>query len=127
MKNIIKIGNRKIGEKFKPFIICELGINHNGSLKLAKKMVDLAIKSGADAIKLQTYTADTLTLDYKSKDFYINKGPWNGQYMHDLYKEAYTPWEWHGQLFELADKIGISIFSSPFDFLLVLLSFFQLQ
>ena len=111
----MQINKSIIGENHPTFMIAEMSANHGHDINKAIDLVYAAKESGADAIKLQTYTADTLTLNHKSKDFYINKGPWSGQYMHDLYKEAYTPWEWHGQLFELADKIGISIFSSPFD------------
>ena len=111
----MQINKSLIGDNHPTFIIAEMSANHGHDINKAIDLVYAAKDSGADAIKLQTYTADTLTLNHKSKDFYINKGPWSGQYMHDLYKEAYTPWEWHGQLFELANKIGISIFSSPFD------------
>ena len=111
----MKIDKSIIGDNHPTFIIAEMSANHGHNINKAIDLVYAAKESGADAIKLQTYTAETMTLDHKSKDFYITKGPWRGQYMHDLYKEAYTPWEWHSQLFDLAKKIGISIFSSPFD------------
>ncbi|NPA73751.1 MAG: pseudaminic acid synthase [Epsilonproteobacteria bacterium] len=98
------------------YIIAELSANHNGSFELAKKTIEAAKEVGADAVKLQTYTADTLTLDCKKEDFVIRGGTlWDGKTLHELYKEAYTPWEWHEELFEYAKKIGIDIFSTPFD------------
>ena len=111
----MQIGKSKIGDSHPTFIIAEMSANHGHELNKAKELIYAAKESGASAIKLQTYTADTLTLNHKSADFYISKGPWSGQYMHDLYKSAYTPWDWHAELFELANKIGIDIFSSPFD------------
>ena len=98
------------------FIIAELSANHNGDLQNALSTIKAAKEIGADAIKLQTYTADTLTLDCDKDDFIIKGGTlWDGKTMYDLYKEAYTPWEWHEELFSYARKIGIDIFSSPFD------------
>lgn len=98
------------------FIIAELSANHNGSKDIAIETIRAAKRAGADAIKLQTYTADTITLDCKSKDFMIKQGTvWDGRYLYDLYKEAYTPWEWHTDLFEEAEKEGLVCFSSPFD------------
>ena len=98
------------------FIIAELSANHNGDLQNALDTIKAAKEIGADAIKLQTYTADTMTLDCKKDDFMIKQGTlWDGQYLYDLYKEAYTPWEWHKELFNYAREIGIDIFSSPFD------------
>ena len=100
----------------KVLIIAELSANHNGSLETALESIRAAKRAGADAIKLQTYTADTLTLDVESKDFFIEGGTlWDGRYLYDLYKEAYTPWEWHEQLFAEAKKEGLLCFSSPFD------------
>jgi len=99
------------------FIIAELSANHNGSKKVALETIKAAKRTGADAIKLQTYTADTITLDCKQDDFRIKQGTiWDGQYLHDLYKSAYTPWEWHEDLFEAAKQEGLVCFSSPFDF-----------
>ena len=98
------------------FIIAELSANHNGSLETALETVRAAKRAGADAIKLQTYTADTITLKCEKPDFKINQGTlWDGRYLHDLYLEAYTPWEWHHAIFEEAKKEGLICFSSPFD------------
>jgi len=107
----------KITGKSSCFIIAELSANHNGDIEIAKETIKAAKESGADAIKLQTYTADTMTLDVDSEDFIINQGTiWDGRKLHELYQEAYTPWEWHPELFEYAKKMGLLIFSSPFDF-----------
>jgi pseudaminic acid synthase len=111
----MQIGKTKIGDNHPTFIIAEMSANHGHDKNKAKELIYAAKESGANAIKLQTYTADTLTLNHKSKDFFISNGPWKGQYMHDLYSLAYTPWEWHAELFELANKINLEIFSSPFD------------
>lgn len=97
------------------FIIAELSANHNGSLEKALKTVEAAKEIGADAIKIQTYTADTITLDCKTDDFKIKGGLWDGYYLYDLYKKAYTPWEWHKQIFDLAKELDLVCFSSPFD------------
>ena len=98
------------------FVIAELSANHNGSLATAIETIRAAKRTGADAIKFQTYTADTLTLDCDESDFVIKGGTiWDGKKLHDLYKEAYTPWEWHAQLFEVAKEEGLDCFSSPFD------------
>jgi len=111
----MKIGNFDLN-KDGIYIIAELSANHNGVLQNALDTIKAAKEIGANAIKLQTYTADTLTLDCKKDDFMISGGTlWDGQSLYDLYKEAYTPWEWHGELFEYAKEIGIDIFSSPFD------------
>lgn len=102
--------------KDKCFIIAELSANHGGKLEIAKETVRAAKRAGADAIKLQTYTADTITLDVKNDDFKINQGTaWDGQYLYDLYKNASLPWEWHKDLFDLAKEEGLVCFSSPFD------------
>jgi len=112
----MKIDNYKIDSQSPVFIIAELSANHNGSLENALKSVHAAKEAGADAIKLQTYTADTITLDVKSEIFKINHGTaWDGQYLYDLYLQAYTPWEWHKTIFDEANKIGLTCFSSPFD------------
>ena len=98
------------------FIIAELSANHNGDIETAKKTVIAAKNSGADAIKLQTYTADTITLNTNKEDFRINQGTiWDGKLLYDLYKEAYTPWEWHKEIFDLAKELDLVCFSSPFD------------
>ena len=112
----MKIGNREIGGDHSVFIIAELSANHNGSLDVAIDTIKAAKRTGADAIKLQTYTADTMTIDAKTPDFLLSQGTiWDGKYLHDLYKEAYTPWEWHEQLFKAAEEEGLICFSSPFD------------
>jgi pseudaminic acid synthase len=111
----MKIGSFNL-EKDGIFIIAELSANHNGKLQNALDAIKAAKEIGANCIKLQTYTADTITLDCKKNDFMINHGTlWDGRYLYDLYKKASTPWDWHKQLFEYARSIGIDIFSSPFD------------
>lgn len=110
----MKIGNCDLNNKC--FIIAELSANHNGSLETAIETIRAAKRTGADAIKLQTYTADTITLDSKKDDFKISGTIWDGQYLHDLYQDAYTPWEWHEELFRVAKEEGLECFSSPFDF-----------
>ncbi|WP_324024719.1 pseudaminic acid synthase [Maribacter sp. BPC-D8] len=113
----MKIGNREIGGDNPCFIIAELSANHNGDLNVAIETIRAAKKTGADAIKLQTYTADTLTIDCHNKHFRIENGSlWDGKTLYQLYDEAYTPWEWHKKLFEVAKEEGIICFSSPFDF-----------
>lgn len=97
------------------FIIAEMSANHCGDKKLAKEIIKTAKEAGADAVKIQTYTADTLTLNCHNSEFLIKGGLWDGYYLYDLYKEAYTPWEWQGELKEYADSIGIPLFSTPFD------------
>lgn len=115
MKEIC-IGGKFIGEEYPSFIIAELSANHNGSLKTAIETIKAAKRTGADCIKLQTFTADTITLDSKKEDFKISQGTlWDGQYLHDLYKQGYTPWEWHEELFKVAREEGLICFSSPFD------------
>ena len=112
----MNIGGFKISKEEKVFIIAELSANHNGSLDVAKETVRAAKRAGADCIKLQTYTADTLTIDSKKDDFKISSGSiWDQRTFYDLYQEAYTPWEWHKELMETAKEEGIICFSSPFD------------
>ena len=113
----IKIAGRSIGAEFPPFIIAEMSGNHNQNLERALKIVDEAAKAGAHAIKLQTYTADTLTLDVRGGSFDINDPDslWAGKNLHDLYKKAYTPWEWHAPIMRRARDLGLICFSSPFD------------
>jgi pseudaminic acid synthase len=114
---MIKIRNIKIGKKNRPVIIAEMSGNHNHSLERALKIVDHAAKSGAQMLKIQTYTAETMTVNSSSKDFFINdkKSPWNGKNLYDLYKTSYTPWDWHKKIFERCKKRGIIGFSTPFD------------
>ena len=103
--------------KDKVFIIAELSANHNGSLTNAIETIKAAKRAGANAIKLQTYTANTITIDSKKSDFLINNGSiWDGKNLYELYEEAYTPWEWHPELFKVAEQEGLTCFSSPFDF-----------
>jgi len=110
------IGNYRIDGKSQVFIIAELSANHNQSKDVAIKTIQAAKEAGADAIKLQTYTPDTLTLDCHNEYFQIDHGTlWDGKTLYDLYQEAYTPWEWHKDLFEEAERIGLICFSSPFD------------
>lgn len=110
-----KIEDRDIGPDAAPYIIAELSANHNGSLERALATIDAAKACGADAIKLQTYTADTMTIDCDLPDFMIKGGLWDGFKLYDLYKWAQTPFEWHRAMFEHARKIGITVFSTPFD------------
>jgi pseudaminic acid synthase len=111
----MKIDTFEINDNSPVFIIAELSANHNGSLQNALDTIKAAKRAGADCIKLQTYTADTLTIDAKTDDFKLTGTIWEGKYLHDLYKEAYTPWEWHKQLFDAAKAEGLICFSSPFD------------
>lgn len=111
----IEIAGRRIAADQPPYIIAELSANHNGKLETALKIIEEAKKAGADAVKLQTYTADTITLNCNSEDFQIHGGLWDGKTLYELYQEAHMPWEWHKPLFEHARKLGIPIFSSPFD------------
>lgn len=113
----IEIAGRSIGPEYPPFVIAEMSGNHNQSLERALAIVEAAAQAGAHAIKLQTYTADTMTLDTRGGSFEI-KDPdslWTGRNLHDLYKQAYTPWEWHGPIIERAHELGLICFSSPFD------------
>lgn len=116
MKPYITIDDRKIGPDYPPYIIAELSANHNGDINRAFQIMEEAKKAGADAIKLQTYTHETITMDCDSEEFQIQGGLWDGQTLYELYKGAHMPWEWHEPLFEKARELGITIFSSPFDF-----------
>ncbi len=113
---MIEIGGRRIGEGEPVFVVAELSANHLQDLDLALKTIEAIKESGADAVKLQTYTPDTITLNVKNEHFMIKEGTlWDGQYLYDLYKKAYTPWEWHEKLFNFAKELGLVCFSSPFD------------
>ena len=113
----IKINQTEIGPHSKPFIIAEMSGNHNQSLERALKIVEAAAKSGAHALKIQTYTADTMTLNLENPDFKIedSESLWNGQNLYQLYQQAYTPWEWHKPIFDYAKELGMIPFSTPFD------------
>jgi sialic acid synthase SpsE len=115
--DVINIAGRLIGSGQRPFIIAELSGNHNQSLERALALIDAAADAGADAVKLQTYTADTMTLNLNYDDFSITdkNSLWFGRSLYDLYEEAHTPWEWHEALFKRAKDRGIIAFSSPFD------------
>lgn len=111
----MKIGNFQINNNSEVFIIAELSANHNGSLETALQTIRAAKRAGANCIKLQTYTADTMTIECDKDDFLIKGTIWNGQNLYNLYQEAYTPWEWHERLFRVAEEEGLVIFSTPFD------------
>ena len=112
---MFRVANKSIGKGYKPFVIAELSANHGGSIQRAKATILAAKNSGADAVKIQTYTPDTMTLDSDKNDFMINDGLWKGYNLYQLYKEAYTPFEWHKELFEFAKSQGVLLFSTPFD------------
>jgi len=117
MSKRIRIGKRIIGDDQPPFVVAEMSGNHNQSLARALKIVEAAAEAGADAIKLQTYTADTLTLDSNRDEFLIRdpKSLWKGESLYELYKKAYTPWEWHEPIIQRSRELGLLCFSSPFD------------
>ena len=112
---MFRVANKSIGKGYKPFVIAELSANHGGSIQRAKETILAAKNSGADAVKIQSYTPDTMTLDSGKKDFMINDGLWKGYNLYQLYREAYTPFEWHKELFEFAKSHSILLFSTPFD------------
>jgi pseudaminic acid synthase len=115
LKLMFEINGKKVGVDEKPYIIAELSANHGGSIESAKLAIKVAKDSGASAVKIQTYTPDTMTIESDKPDFKIQDGLWKGYTLHDLYKEAYTPFEWHKELFNYAAEQGITLFSSPFD------------
>lgn len=112
---VISIAGRRIGAGHPPYVIAELSANHNGRIEAAFELVERAKAAGADAVKLQTYRPDTITLDADGPEFRIDGGLWDGRRLYELYEEAHTPWEWHAPLFDRARSIGITVFSSPFD------------
>src|SRR5690554_5202826 len=112
---VISIAGRQISRNHSPYIIAELSANHNGRLETALQIIEEAARAGADAVKLQTYRPDTITLDSTAEDFRIKGGLWDGRTLYELYEEAHMPWEWHEPLFKRARELGIPIFSSPFD------------
>lgn len=114
-RKVFQINGREISNKYPPYIIAELSGNHNGSISRAKEIISVAKKTGVDAIKIQSYTPDTMTIKSDNKDFFIKQGLWKNRSLYDLYDEAHTPFHWHKKLFDHAKKIGITIFSSPFD------------
>jgi N-acetylneuraminate synthase len=122
MQKKIVIDGANIGGDYPPYVIAEMSANHNGNIETAFKIIEQAKIAGASAIKIQTYRPDTLTLNLDTKDFRITDGLWAGRTLYELYEQAHTPWDWHLKLFEHAKKIGITIFSSPFDFKAVELS-----
>ena len=110
-----KIDNRLVGNGCPPYVIAEMSANHNGKIENAYKIIEMAKRAGADAVKLQTYRPDTITMDMRTPEFMIEGGLWHGQSLYELYESAYMPWDWHKPLFDYARKLGITIFSSPFD------------
>jgi len=115
MTDTVTINGRPIGSAYPPYVIAELSANHNGSLTRALQIIDEAKRCGADAVKLQTYRADTLTIDHEGPGFVLEGGLWKGSKLYDLYEKAHMPWDWHAPLFAHARDVGITIFSSPFD------------
>ncbi len=111
----LSIAGRPIGPEHPPYVIAEMSGNHNGDIGRALALIEAAQGAGADAVKLQTYTADTITIDHDGPGFVIKGGLWDGRRLYELYEEAHTPWDWHPRLFEHAAKLGITVFSSPFD------------
>lgn len=111
----MRIGNREIGNQAPTYIIAEMSANHAGSIENAKKIIHAAKEAGADCVKIQTYTADTITIDCDKPYFHIGEGTWNGENLYQLYQKAYTPWEWQAELKKEAESIGLDFFSTPFD------------
>jgi len=111
----MSIGGRCIGPNHPPYIVAEMSGNHNGDIERAFRILEAAKEAGADAVKIQTYRADTITIDHSGPGFVVDGGLWDGRQLYELYDEAHTPWDWHGPIFEHGRKIGITVFSSPFD------------
>ena len=109
------INKRTIGSNHSPYVIAELSGNHQGDIQRALQLIDAAAASGVDAIKIQTYRPDTITLDHNGPEFCLTDGLWQGRTLFELYQEAHTPWEWHSELFKRAQQHNITLFSSPFD------------
>ncbi len=115
MAKPIRIADRLIGPEEPPYIVAEMSANHNGNIQRAFQILDAAKKAGADAVKIQTYRADTITIDHSAPEFIVQGGLWDKRNLYELYEQAYTPWEWHGPIFDHAKDIGLTVFSSPFD------------
>jgi len=113
--SVITIEGRQIGPGYRPLIVAEVSANHSGNKTRALEIIDAAAKAGADAVKFQTYTPDTMTISHTSDDFMIRGGLWDGRDLYDLYREAHTPWEWHADMFARARALGMIPFSTPFD------------
>lgn len=112
---VLSIAGRRIGPAEPPYIVAEMSGNHNGDINRAFRIIEAAKLAGADAVKIQTYRADTITIDHSGPEFMVSGGLWDGRCLYELYEEAHTPWEWHQAIFEHGRKIGITVFSSPFD------------
>lgn len=114
---VIDLGNKKIGKEYPPFVVAEMSGNHNHSLERALRIVNAAADAGVDALKIQTYTADTMTIDLREREFFIDdpKSLWKGESLYELYEKAHTPWEWHKPIFERCQERGLLFFSAPFD------------
>lgn len=113
---VVYINERPVGAGYPPYIVAEMSGNHNGDINRAFRILDAAKQAGADAVKIQTYRADTITINHDSPEFLVSGGLWHGRRLFELYEEAHTPWDWHSAIFEYAKRIGITVFSSPFDF-----------